>query len=218
MLGTSYAIANLWQQSLDAQDAIVSGRTAPAYVTAHTGFVDYLFRIAPRLQDSEDASPRFIPSAKSFGSRFDAAGAKITPILESGRIVLPVQYRPDFGNPFIYVMEYYSRLITGCIDSILFANAMLDEVKHALSTLSPTDKNYVKRYHDTVALLEKATHSIRAQERELASWLRGLRSWAKRFDLSDEAEHFFAHYTECYYGQSFLLEGLYWWFNVDERL
>jgi hypothetical protein len=217
MLGTSYAIATLWQQSLDDIDT-TGGRAAPIYVGAHTGFVDYLFRIAPKLQDMEDNAPRFIPSASSFGSRFDRAGAKITPVLESGRLVLPLQYRPSFGNPFVYVMEYYCRLISGCIDSILFANAMLDEVKFSLSNLSPTDKDYVRKYGDTVMLLEKANSSIRAQERELASWLRGLRAWAKRFDLSDEADEFFAHYTSCYYGQSFLLEGLYWWFSVDERL
>ncbi len=217
MLGTSYAVATLWQQSLDEFET-TGGRPTSTYVSAHTGFVDYLFRIAPKLQDMEDNVPRFIPSTSSFGTRFDRAGEKITPVLESGRLVLPLQYRPAFGNPFIYVMEYYCRLITGCIDSILFANAMLDEVKFSLSNLSPTDKDYVRKYGDTVMLLEKATGSIRAQERELASWLRGLRAWAKRFDLSDEADEFFAHYTSCYYGQSFMLEGLYWWFNVDERL
>lgn len=217
MLGTSYAIATLWQQSLDEIE-LTQTRATPSFVQAHTGFVDYLFRIAPRLQAMEDNAPRFIPSASSFGMRFEAAGAKISPVIESGHIVLPLQYQPSFGNPFIYVMEYYCRLITGCIDSILFANAMLDEVKYSLSILDSTDKDYVRKYGDTVMLLEKATHSIRSQERELASWLRGLRAWAKRFDLTDEADEFFAHYTQCYYGQSFVLEGLYWWYNVDERL
>lgn len=217
MLESSYAVATLWEQHLDDSTASVR-RPEEHAIRAHTGFVDYLFRVSPHLQIIDDVTPRFIPSPSSFGSRWDRAGARITPMIESGHLALPLQYQPSFGNPFIYVMEYYCRLITGCIDSILFANSMLDEVKFSLSNLNPTDKDYVRRYNDTVMLLEKATSSIRTQERELASWLRGLRAWVRRYDLSDEAENFFCTYTECYYGQSFLLDGLYWWFEVDERL
>lgn len=217
MLESAYTVAHLWEQHLD--DYITTKRRPELYpIRAHTGFVDYLHRVAPYLQNIHDETPRFIPSPSSFGTRWDHAGARIMPLIEAGHLALPLQYNPEFGNPFVYVMEYYCRLITSCIDNILFANSMLDEVKFALAHLDATDRNYVRTYNDTVTLLEKASASIRSQERELASWLRGLRSWARRHDLSDESEAFFSDYTECYYGQSFLLDGLYWWFEVDERL
>jgi hypothetical protein len=218
MLESSYAIATLWEQQLQEEGVRKTRRPEQQAIRAHTGFVDYLFRITPHLTIVDDTTPRFIPSPSSFGNRWDSAGARIMPMIDSGRLALPLQYQPSFGNPFIYVMEYYCRLITTCIDSILFANSMLDEVKTSLGRLHHNDVHYVRNYNDTVSLLEKATASIRAQERELASWLRGLRAWVHRYDLQDESEEFFCTYTECYYGQSFMLEGLYWWFEVDGRL
>ncbi len=185
---------------------------------AHTGFLEYMFQVCPRLQKDTGEGIRYVPPCRRLESEWKSAGERIACMMEGGLLTLPTEYHPTFGNPFVYFMKYFACAIAESIDLMLYQNMELTASKMLLTEMSRYDRGYDEGYARAIAATGDAVVSLRREEMKLQETLRSLHRFVRTFRVEREAKRFFSYFTASYYGESFKLDGLYWWFDIEERL
>ena len=179
-------------------------------LTADNALIDYLARNLPK-QALNTSEVRYIPAMRRDEEAWDVAGRRIQFALSSGtqgmRNLTPIHYSSEFGNPFIYYMEYFSRHIVDAIDALIHMHDALITSKEQL--LNPALAHKEEAYEAATAL-QKA---FSAKEQKLSKHVQNAMQWAGKGEVSRDARTFFDIYTAAYFGESLSIEGLAWWFD-----
>jgi|GEM_PF-4485561 len=180
-------------------------------INQDNALMDYLARNLSEASMDTTAT-RYVPVMHSSNGQWDVAGRRVAFALSSGtegmRNLTPVHYSPDFGNPFIYYMEYFSRRIIDSIDALIHTHDALQASKEHLQKTRYTND-------DSLAAATALQRTFNAKEKELSEHVLKTMQWAGKGEVSKDARIFFDTYTATYFGESLSIEGLAWWFDVQ---
>ncbi len=183
----------------------------------HSGFTEYLTRNFSASALSPLAI-RYVPSMHFDMERWAVAGRRVNFAMETQpklQSLTPISYQHQFGNSFIFFMEYFCRLITDSIDVILHNNNSLTKYKKRLGSLSPFAKNYREQYEHYMIKISHIKDVMSRHEKMLGKRLLNLANWSEIAEVNQDTKAFFAAYTLGYFGENISLEGLNWWFAYD---
>lgn len=173
--------------------------------------MDYLDRNLPE-QALDTTAMRYVPAMRRDLETWNVAGRRIQFALSSGtqgmRELTPIHYSSEFGNPFVYYMEYFARRIVDAIDALVHTHDALVTSKEQLH-------NPLLANEDAYASATALQHAFTSKEKELSAHVHNAMQWAGKGEVSRDARTFFDVYTAAYFGESLSIEGLAWWFDVD---